>query len=137
MINIICFDISELGETEYSLLYNKSCDERKSKADRYKDINDKKRCIVAGVLLNFVIRKMNLAYEALYDCGVGNNKTEKSILENFRISKKVSLQCFLQETVYFYETMHFVYSLYTDVYTVYCFINSLCTMLLFRAKIKV
>jgi 4'-phosphopantetheinyl transferase len=75
-----------MSELEYALLYKGSFDERKSKADRYKDINDKKRCIVAGVLLDFAIRQKY--FENVSNAGdFGNNAIKKSTLDNFRISK--------------------------------------------------
>jgi len=86
MVNIICFDISKISELEYDYLYNISCRERKSRADRYKDINDKKRCIVAGMLLNFSIRQKY--FENVSNAGdFGNNAIKKSTLDNFRISE--------------------------------------------------
>lgn len=75
-----------MSELEYSLLYKCSFDERKSRADRYKDINDKKRCIVAGVLLDFAIRQKYFE-NVSNDGDFGNNAIKKSTLDNFRISK--------------------------------------------------
>lgn len=55
LVKILCFDISSLCDSEYFFLYEKSTPERKARADRYRNPDDKKRCIVAGALLSYAL----------------------------------------------------------------------------------
>ncbi len=55
LVKILCFDISSLCDSEYFFLYEKSTPERKARADRYRNADDKKRCIVAGALLSYAL----------------------------------------------------------------------------------
>ncbi len=53
MGKIVCFDASSLGEKEYERLYSLCDNDRKTRANRYRNIDDKKRCVLAGILLRY------------------------------------------------------------------------------------
>lgn len=55
MGNILCLDIRQIDEEIYKKLYSASSMERQKKADRYKNREDKIRCISAYSLLSYVL----------------------------------------------------------------------------------
>lgn len=55
MIRVICTDISGLSPSDYQALYEKSSDERKMRADRYRRREDSIRCVAAGALLRYAL----------------------------------------------------------------------------------
>lgn len=55
MIRVTCTDISEMGEMLYQALYEKASDQRRSKADRYRNRLDAVRCLTAGALLRYAL----------------------------------------------------------------------------------
>lgn len=54
MIQIRCFDITQLQPGDYEKLYARASSERKSRADRYRRREDSIRCIVADALLGLL-----------------------------------------------------------------------------------
>ena len=55
MIRVICTDISGLTSWDYQVLYEKSSDERKQRADRYRRPMDSLRCVAADALLRYAL----------------------------------------------------------------------------------
>ena len=51
MITILCFDITQLNDTQWQALYEKASPERKARADRYIRPEDGRRCLAAEALL--------------------------------------------------------------------------------------
>ncbi len=51
MIRLVCADISSADEETYGRLYERACEERKRRADRYRSYEDKLRCVTADALL--------------------------------------------------------------------------------------
>lgn len=54
MIEIRCFDISQLRPGDYKKLYDRASPQRQSRADRYLKMDDRIRCVVADALLGMI-----------------------------------------------------------------------------------
>lgn len=54
MVEIRCFDITQLKPGDYETLYSRASLQRKERADRYRRPEDRVRCIVAEALLRWV-----------------------------------------------------------------------------------
>ena len=55
MIQVLCANISHLGETEYQILYRNASAERRLRADRYVRQEDALRCVTADALLRMAL----------------------------------------------------------------------------------
>ena len=51
MVYVSCFDITQIQNSDYEMLYDRALPERKARADRYLHREDKVRCIAADALL--------------------------------------------------------------------------------------
>ena len=54
MVQVRCFDISQLQPGDYDRLYTLACEDRKCRADRYRKMEDRIRCVAADALLGLV-----------------------------------------------------------------------------------
>jgi 4'-phosphopantetheinyl transferase len=57
MAKVVCWNISGLEESEYERLYSAALPERRLRADRYRRREDSLRCLAAGALLQWVVKR--------------------------------------------------------------------------------
>lgn len=55
MVRLLCFDITQLNASHWAELYRQASPERKTRADRYLRIEDRRRCLVAEALLRYAL----------------------------------------------------------------------------------
>ena len=55
MVSILCFDITQLNDEHWAALYHSASPERKARADRYRNIEDGRRCLAAEALLRYAL----------------------------------------------------------------------------------
>ena len=69
-IVINCFDISNITNEDYQIFYSYATEERKKRADRYRQLEDSKRCILAEALLRYSFSEF-LKQEKGMEIGLG------------------------------------------------------------------
>ena len=57
MAKVVCWNLSGLAEREYDRLYANAMPQRRAKADRYRRREDALRCLGAGALLQWAVKK--------------------------------------------------------------------------------
>ena len=57
MVEVLCVDISRMGEEEYRVLFDRASPARQARAERYLRWEDRLRCVVADGLIRYVVKK--------------------------------------------------------------------------------
>ena len=83
MITVNCVDISKMTMEDYEKFYLISSEERKKKANRYKNLENAKRCILGDVLLQYsLIETIGYPLEPMIEYGTHGKPYVKNV-ENF------------------------------------------------------